>query len=84
MFRIEWPESESELVHYWLCNLPANAALRTLVTTATTRWRIEQDYQELKQEFGLSHYEGRGWRALHHHAILCIAANRFLVSERLK
>ena len=81
---IEWPESESEPVHYWLSNLPASTALRTLVTTAMTRWRIERDYQVLKQEFGLSHYEGRSWRGFHHHATLCIAAYGFLVSERLK
>ena len=74
----------TEPVHYWLSNLPASTALRTLVTTAMTRWRIERDYQELKQEFGLSHYEGRGWRGFHHHATLCIAAYGFLVSERLK
>src|SRR5438309_11561933 len=48
------------------------------------RWRIERDYQELKQEFGLSHYEGRGWRGFHHHATLCIAAYGFLLAERLK
>lgn len=81
---IEWPENESEPVHYWLCNLAANTALRTLVNTAMTRWRIERDYQELKQEFGLSHYEGRGWRGFHHHASLCIAAYGFLLSQRLK
>lgn len=46
------------------------------------RWRIERDYQELKQEIGLGHYEGRGWRGFHHHATLCIAAYGFLVSER--
>ncbi len=81
---IDWPQSESEPVHYWLCTLPANTALRTLVQTAMTRWRIERDYQELKQEFGLSHYEGRGWRGFHHHATLCIAAYGFLLSQRLK
>jgi SRSO17 transposase len=81
---IEWPDSESEPVHYWLSNLPASTALRTLVATAMTRWRIERDYQELKQEFGLSHYEGRGWRGFHHHATLCIAAYGFLANERLK
>lgn len=81
---IDWPENESEPVHYWLCNLAANTALRTLVNTAMTRWRIERDYQELKQEFGLSHYEGRGWRGFHHHASLCIAAYGFLLSQRLK
>jgi hypothetical protein len=47
------------------------------------RWRIERDYQELKQEFGLSHYEGRGWQGFHHHATLCIAAYGFLVAQRL-
>ena len=46
------------------------------------RWRIERDYQELKQEVGLGHYEGRGWRGFHHHATLCIAAYGFLVAER--
>ena len=84
---IEWPESESKPVHYWLCNLPASTALRRLVGTAMMRWRIERDYQELKQEFGLSHYEGRGWRGwrgFHHHATLCIAAYGFLLHQRLK
>jgi len=46
------------------------------------RWRIERDYQELKQELGLGHFEGRGWRGFHHHATLCIAAYGFLISER--
>jgi hypothetical protein len=48
------------------------------------RWRIERDYQELKQEFGLGHYEGRGWRGFHHHASLCIAVFGFLTAHRLK
>ena len=46
------------------------------------RWRIERDYQELKQEVGLGDYEGRGWRGFHHHATLCIAAYGFLIAER--
>jgi hypothetical protein len=46
------------------------------------RWRIERDYQELKQELGLGDYEGRGWRGFHHHATLCIAAYAFLIAER--
>jgi len=46
------------------------------------RWRIERDYQDLKQEAGLGHFEGRGWRGFHHHPTLCIAAYGFLVSER--
>ena len=81
---IEWPEGAAEPEHYWLCTLAANASLRTLVHTAMSRWRIERDYQELKQEFGLADYEGRGWRGFHHHATLCIAAYGFLVSERLQ
>ena len=47
------------------------------------RWRIERDYQELKDELGLDHFEGRGWRGFHHHASLCIAAYAFLAAERL-
>ena len=53
-----------------------------LVDLAKLRWRIERDYQELKQELGLGHFEGRSWRGFHHHATLCIAAYGFLVSER--
>jgi hypothetical protein len=53
-----------------------------LVNLAMLRWRIERDYQELKQEVGLGHFEGRGWRGFHHHATLCIAAYGFLISER--
>jgi SRSO17 transposase len=53
-----------------------------LVRQAKRRWRIERDYQDLKQELGLGHYEGRGWRGFHHHATLCIAAYGFLISER--
>jgi SRSO17 transposase len=52
------------------------------VHRAKARWVIERDYQELKQEIGLGHYEGRGWRGFHHHASLCIAAYGFLVAER--
>jgi hypothetical protein len=62
--------------------LPADTALTELVDLAKLRWRIERDYQELKQEIGLGHFEGRGWRGFHHHATLCIAAYGFLVSER--
>ena len=67
---------------YFLSTLPANISRRELVNTAKLRWRIERDYQDLKQELGLGHYEGRGWRGFHHHATLCIAAYGFLISER--
>lgn len=80
---IEWPRGDAKPFRYWLSNLPASTPLKTLVTTAKARWRIEREYQDLKQEFGLDHYEGRGWRGFHHHATLCIAAYGFLVSERL-
>ena len=79
---IEWPDRESEPTRYWLSTLPKNASLRVLVQQAKLRWRVERDYQELKQELGLGHYEGRGWRGFHHHATLCIAAYGFLVAER--
>src|SRR5271169_6239522 len=79
---IEWPDGEKEPIKYWLSTLPESIALRQLVDIAKLRWRIERDYQELKQEVGLGHFEGRGWRGFHHHATLCIAAYGFLVSER--
>ena len=79
---IEWPESEAEPTKYWLSTLPENVSFERLVDLAKLRWRIERDYQELKQEVGLGHFEGRGWRGFHHHATLCIAAYGFLISER--
>jgi SRSO17 transposase len=79
---IEWPADEPEPTKYWLSTLPATISRRALVNTAKLRWRIERDDQDLKQELGLGHYEGRGWRGFHHHATLCIAAYGFLVSER--
>ena len=79
---IEWPEGEAEPTKYWLSTLPADIGFRELVDFAKLRWRIERDYLELKQEVGLGHFEGRGWRGFHHHATMCIAAYGFLVSER--
>ena len=79
---VEWPQEENEPTKYWLSTLPEDTALADLVESAKLRWRIERDYQELKQEIGLGHYEGRGWRGFHHHATLAIAAYGFLVSER--
>jgi len=79
---IEWPQTEAEPTKYWLSTLPRNTSFRRLVDIAKMRWRIERDYQDLKQEIGLGHYEGRGWRGLHHHGTLCIAAYGFLISER--
>ena len=79
---IEWPEEEKEPTKYWLSTLPEGIAFHRLVDMAKLRWRIERDYQELKQEVGLGHFEGRGWRGFHHHATLCIAAYGFLIAER--
>jgi SRSO17 transposase len=79
---VEWPGGESGPTGYWLSTLAEDVPLDRMVDLAKLRWRIERDYQELKQELGLGHYEGRGWRGFHHHATLCIAAYAFLVSER--
>ena len=69
---IEWPAEEAEATKYWLGSLAADTRLTALVATAKQRWIIERDYEELKQEQGLGHYEGRGWRRFHHHATLCV------------
>lgn len=81
---IEWPEGEKEPVKYFLSTAPEYATLAQLVFVAKMRWRIERDYQDLKQDFGLGQYEGRGWRGFHHHATLSIAAYGFLMAQRLK
>lgn len=80
---IEWPEGDAEPLKYWLSTLPPDTTLERLVHVAKMRWRIVRDYQDFKQEFGLGHVEGRGWRGFHHHASLCIAAYGFLVAQRL-
>jgi SRSO17 transposase len=79
---IEWPKGEMAPTKYWLSTLPGNVAFERLVDITMMRWRIEHDYHELKQEVGLGHFEGRGWRGFHHHATMCIAAYAFLISER--
>ena len=79
---IEWPEGEAEPTKYWLSTLDQKISFRRLVDIAKMRWRIERDYQDLKQEIGIGHYEGRGWPGFHHHGTLCIAAYGFLISER--
>ena len=81
---VEWPEGEVEPTKYFLTTAPEDATLEQMVFVTKMRWRIERDYQDLKQEFGLGHYEGRGWRGFHHHATLSIAAYGFLMAQRLK
>ena len=81
---VEWPEGEAEPTKYFLTTAPEDATLEQMVFVTKMRWRIERDYQDLKQEFGLGHFEGRGWRGFHHHATLSIAAYGFLMAQRLK
>ena len=64
----EWPPDEKEPTKFWLATLPARTSVKDLVRVAKLRWRVERDYEEMKQEIGLDHFEGRGWRGFHHHA----------------
>jgi SRSO17 transposase len=79
---IEWPREEKEPTKYWVSTLPPTTKLKALIKMAKHRWIIERDYEELKQELGLGHFEGRNWRGFHHHATLCIASYGFLIAER--
>ena len=79
---VEWPAGEAKPTKYWLATVDRKMSFRGLVDIVKMRWRIERDYQDLKQEIGLGHYEGRGWQGFHHHGTLSIAAYGFLVSER--
>jgi SRSO17 transposase len=79
---IEWPGATDEPSGYWLASLPVQTSLKRLVGISKHRWVIERDYEELKSELGLAHYEGRSWRGFHHHATLCTAAYGFLMAER--
>ena len=81
---VEWPVGESEPTRYWLCDLPATIPLRRLVRGAKCRWAVKQDYQQLKDELGLDHYEGRGWIGWHHHVTLVTLAHAFLTLETLR
>ena len=78
----EWPEGEKAPCRFWLATLRPDVSVRALVRMAKLRWRVERDYQEMKQEVGLDHYEGRTWRGFHHHAALCAIAHGFLALRR--
>ena len=80
---IEWPRRRARADQLQALDL-AQKTLRSKFSSlsAKLRWRIERDYEELKSELGLAHFEGRGWRGFHHHATLCIAAYGFLIRER--
>jgi SRSO17 transposase len=79
---VEWPVQESEPAQYYLCDLPKKLSLKQLVAIARGRWRVEQDYQQLKEELGLDHFEGRGWTGWHHHVTLVMLAHLFLRLEQ--
>ena len=80
----EWPAGKDVPTDYWLSNLPADTPIEKLVGLAKLRWRIEQDYRELKDALGLDHFEGRSWTGWHHHVTLVSIAHGFLTTERLR
>jgi SRSO17 transposase len=79
---VEWPIDEAEPVKYYLCDLPKSTSLPRLVATARGRWRVEQDYQQLKEELGLDHFEGRSWTGWPHHVTMVMLAHLFLRREQ--
>jgi SRSO17 transposase len=79
---VEWPVGENEPVKYYLCDLAEDLSLRRLVATARGRWRVEQDYQQMKEELGLDHFEGRSWTGWHHHVTMVMLAHLFLRLEQ--
>jgi SRSO17 transposase len=78
----EWPSDKDEPTKYWLSNLPVDTPLKDLVRLGKLRWRIEQDYRELKDALGLDHFEGRTYRGFNHHVTLVSVAHAFLALER--
>jgi SRSO17 transposase len=81
---VEWPLGKPEPTKYWLSDLPETTPLVELVGLARLRWRVEQDYRELKGALGLDHFQGRGWVGWHHHVTLVSVAHGFLTLERLR
>ena len=80
----EWPEGKDAPTDFWLSNLPESATVEELVALAKLRWRIEQDYRELKDALGLDHFEGRSYNGWQHHVTLVSVAHGFLTTERLR
>jgi SRSO17 transposase len=80
----EWPHGTCAPTDFWLSNLPAETAIEELVALAKLRWRVEQDYRELKDALGLDHFEGRSWTGWQHHVTLVSVAHGFLTTERLR
>jgi SRSO17 transposase len=79
---IVWPKDQKKPSDYFLSNLGRRVRPKRLLELACLRWRVERDYQDMKQEVGLEHYEGRSWVGLHHHLTICMAAHAFLASQR--
>ena len=79
---IEWPKEEPEPTKYYLCDLPEKLSRKRLVQIARGRWRVERDYQQMKEELGLDHFEGRSWTGWHHHVTLVMLAHLFLRLEQ--
>src|SRR5438067_8369546 len=69
---------------YYLANLPTATDLRSLAATIKARWICEQAHQQMKEELGLDHFEGRSWQGLHRHALMTMIAYAFLQHRRLK
>jgi SRSO17 transposase len=80
----EWPHGTPAPTHFWLSNLPSQTPIEQLATLAKLRWRVEQDYRELKDALGLDHFEGRSWTGWQHHVTLVSVAHGFLTTERLR
>ena len=78
-----WRKGKEKPEKFWFSNLPAMTSLKRLVFLAKLRWRVERDYQEMKGEVGLDHYEGRSWRGWHHHTALVAIAHAFLTLQRV-
>jgi SRSO17 transposase len=81
---VEWSHKEDEPHKFWFSNLPQQTGLRRMVRLAKIRWRVEQNYQQQKDELGLDHYEGRGYLGWHHHVTLNMVAYAFLLLEQLR
>lgn len=79
---VEWRTDGS--IRYALSNLPPETPMVHAVELWKSRWHVEQGYQQLKEELGLDHFEGRSWRGFHHHATMCFLAYGFLALERLR
>ena len=80
----QWPEGKNAPTDFWISDLPDDTPIENLVALAKLRWRIEQDYRELKDALGLDHFEGRSWPGWHHHTTLVSVAHGFLTLERLR